>query len=58
MQNQPGSILQKERPLAVSKVALVCPSCKKATRVGYKTDKSGQKYRVCKKCQAVINSQK
>ena len=31
-------------------VALVCPSCGKPTRVGYKIDRSGQKARVCKKC--------
>jgi large subunit ribosomal protein L24 len=30
-------------------VKLVCPSCKKATRVGYKIIE-GKKYRICKKC--------
>jgi large subunit ribosomal protein L24 len=34
----------------VSNVALVCPSCHKPTRVGYKIDASGTKARVCKKC--------
>ena len=55
-QNQPGSIIEKERPLAVSKVALICPECKKVTRVGYQIDKSGDKYRVCKKCQALLTN--
>ena len=34
---------------------LICPECKKPTRVGYKIDKSGEKYRICKKCQSIIN---
>jgi large subunit ribosomal protein L24 len=37
-------------PLPVSNVALVCPSCNRPTRVGYKVDDAGQKVRVCKKC--------
>jgi large subunit ribosomal protein L24 len=37
-------------PLPVSNVALVCPSCGKPTRIGYKIDPSGAKVRVCKKC--------
>jgi len=54
-QGQSGGIIEKEFPLQVSKVALICPNCKKPTRVGYKIDKSGQKYRLCKKCQTIIN---
>jgi large subunit ribosomal protein L24 len=34
----------------VSNVALVCPSCGRPTRVGFKVDAAGQKVRVCKKC--------
>jgi len=55
-QNQPGKIIEKERPIYISKLILICPECKKPTRVGFKIDKSGAKYRICKKCQAVINS--
>jgi large subunit ribosomal protein L24 len=47
---QQGGIIDKDMPLPVSNVALVCPSCGKPTRVGYKIDRSGQKARVCKKC--------
>jgi len=54
--NQAGGILEKERPLLVSKVALLCPNCHKPTRVAYQVDKSGNKYRVCKKCHQLINS--
>ncbi|HPD44562.1 MAG TPA: 50S ribosomal protein L24 [Candidatus Woesebacteria bacterium] len=52
--DQKGSIIEKEFPLRVAKVALVCPSCQKTTRIGYKIDKSGEKFRFCKKCQALI----
>jgi large subunit ribosomal protein L24 len=55
-QGQAGGIIEKERPLMVSKVALICPECKKAVRVGYQIDKNGEKYRICKKCKAVLTS--
>jgi large subunit ribosomal protein L24 len=47
---QQGGIIDRDMPLPVANVALVCPSCSKPTRVGYKFDASGQKVRVCKKC--------
>ena len=47
---QQGGIIDKDMPIEVSNVALICPSCGKPTRVGYTIDKSGQKARVCRKC--------
>ncbi len=41
------------RPIDVSNVALVCPSCKKAGRVGYRMD-GDNKVRFCKKCDAAL----
>lgn len=55
-QNQKGGIVEKERPLLVSKVILICPNCQKAARVSYQRDKSGNKYRICKKCQSILKS--
>lgn len=55
-QNQKGGIIEKERAMIVSKVILVCPECKKSTRVGYQIDKTGSKYRICKKCKAMLPS--
>jgi len=52
---QQGGIIDKDMPLPVSNVALVCPSCGKATRVGYKIDESGQKVRICRKCEGEIS---
>jgi large subunit ribosomal protein L24 len=52
---QQGGIIDKDMPMQVSNVALVCPSCGKPTRVGYKIDASGDKARVCKKCGGEIS---
>lgn len=44
-----GDIVEITRPMWVSKVAVVDPIAKKATRIGYKLDKDGIKTRVYKK---------
>ena len=51
--NQQGGIVEKEAAIDVSNVALVCPTCGKATRVGH-AEEDGKKVRVCKKCGAEI----
>jgi large subunit ribosomal protein L24 len=48
-----GGIIELTKPIATSKVALVCPNCSKATRIGY-VIKGEHKDRVCRKCQGVI----
>ncbi len=50
--NQQGGIIETEAAIDVSNVALVCPSCGAATRVGHDHDEDGKKVRVCKKCGA------
>jgi len=45
-----GGIIDRDMPIPVANVALVCPACGKPTRVGYKIDGDGTKVRVCKKC--------
>jgi large subunit ribosomal protein L24 len=49
---QPGGIITKDMPLDVSNVAIVCPGCGKATRVGYRFEPDGTKVRVCRKCES------
>ncbi len=49
MQDMEGGIVNLPKPIDVSNVALVCPNCKKLTRVGFKKD-GDVKLRVCKKC--------
>ncbi|MGC8718515.1 MAG: 50S ribosomal protein L24 [Thermodesulforhabdaceae bacterium] len=54
--SQEGGILEREAPIHISNVMLVCPKCSKPTRVGYKFLDDGRKVRYCKKCSEVIES--
>ena len=53
-QGQKGGIYDIPRPLNLGNIALICPKCKKVTRIGFlkKTDK---KVRICKKCRKEID---
>jgi large subunit ribosomal protein L24 len=51
--NPQGGRLQKEMPISVSNVKLVCPSTGLATRIGVRIEADGSKVRVCKKSGAV-----
>jgi large subunit ribosomal protein L24 len=56
-QGLPGGIIDKEAPIPACKVMLVCPLCKKATRVAHTfIEKDGKqvKVRFCKKCNKAI----
>lgn len=54
-EDKKGGIIDLPKPLAFSKISLVCPKCSKPTRVGYQVDpKSKTKIRVCRKCQGTI----
>jgi large subunit ribosomal protein L24 len=46
--NVPGGIIEKEMPLATSKVAIWNAGAKKADRIGYKTLADGKKVRFFK----------
>ena len=50
----PG-IIEFEAPLHISNVALVCPKCNKASRVGVHRDEDGIAHRVCKNCEKQID---
>lgn len=52
-QGEEGGIIPSEFSIHSSKVAVVCPKCGKATRIGYSIEKE-EKIRVCKKCGAKI----
>lgn len=53
VQGQKSEIITITKPLSLSKVSLICPQCKKLTRVGYKIEKN-EKVRICRKCQKAI----
>lgn len=50
-----GGIVEREAPIRISKLKLVCPECGKPTRVGSKRLEDGTAVRVCKKCEATFN---
>jgi large subunit ribosomal protein L24 len=50
-----GGIVEKEAPLNVSKVKLICPKCTTATRFHMTTTGEGKKVRVCLKCKELID---
>ena len=52
--DQPGGIIEREVPLAIAKLAVVCPRCSKPTRVGFRVEQgqaaAGAKQRLCRQC--------
>ena len=55
--NPQGGIIVKEAPMSSSKVMLVCPACKKATRIKKTELASGKFVRACKKCGEVVDKE-
>ena len=56
-QGEKGEIINVPRPISSSNVRLVCPSCRKITRVGYRFEGAAdnpRKIRYCKKCRSPI----
>ena len=52
--NQQGQIVEKEAPIHVSNLMLVCPKCTKTVRIAKRILEDGSKVRVCKKCNETI----
>lgn len=53
-EGKPGGIIEAERPLPLAAIALICPSCKQPTRVGYRQANGERKERFCRKCDSSI----
>ena len=51
-----GGIVEKEAPIDISNVMLVCPKCSQPTRTGVGTLADGKKVRVCKSCKEMLVS--
>ncbi len=45
-----AGIIDKEAPIHVSNVRIICKSCDKPVRVGFRIRPDGVKSRVCRKC--------
>ena len=54
--NSEGGIIEKEAPIAISNVQLLCPGCSKPARTGIKVLEDGNKSRFCKKCNEIVNN--
>ncbi len=55
-QDQQGGIIEKEAPIHISNIMLICPSCTKPVRVGWKRSDDTTKVRVCRKCGEPIDT--
>lgn len=53
-QQDQGGIIEKEAPIHVSNVLLICPKCSKPTRTGVGQLADGKKVRVCKTCNEML----
>jgi len=55
---QEGQIVEKEAPIHVSNLMLVCTKCTNTVRVAKKTLDDGSKVRICKKCSENVEPSK
>lgn len=52
--NAQGGIIEKEAPIHISNLMIICNKCAEPTRVGKSILDDGSKVRVCKKCGEII----
>jgi len=50
-----GGILEREAPIQVSNLKVICPECGKPARLGRKRLEDGRGVRVCKNCGATFS---
>ena len=50
-----AGIIEREAPIQVSNVMLICSRCNHATRVGIRSLADGKRVRICHSCQEVID---
>lgn len=53
---QPGQIIDREASIHISNIMLVCPECANTVRTGLKFLEDGTKVRICKSCNATLES--
>jgi large subunit ribosomal protein L24 len=52
--NVKGGILERESPIRVDKLQVICPSCGEASRFGSHRSEEGDAVRFCRKCKADV----
>ena len=50
-----GGIVEKEAPLAISNVMVLCSKCNKPARIGHKELEDGTRARICRRCDELID---
>lgn len=56
MQNRQGGIVDKEAPIHLSNVMLMCGNCVSPVRVKIQQLEDGKRVRVCRKCEEQIDA--
>jgi len=51
-----GGVQEREAPIHVSNVMLICPNCGHPTRIGHHFLEDGTKVRVCRKCNEMLEN--
>ena len=49
-----AGIIEREAPIAVANLMVICKRCNKPVRVGFHTLEDGRKVRICRICREVI----
>ena len=50
-----GGIIEKEAPLTVANLMVLCPKCNKPVRTGKKRLEDGKSVRICRKCSDILD---
>ena len=50
-----GGVLEREAPIGLSKLMVICPECGAPSRLGRRRLEDGRGVRVCKKCDATLS---
>lgn len=53
-EDQQGGIIQKESPVHISNLMVVCQKCGKPTSLGSNMLSDGTRVRICKKCKEIV----
>jgi large subunit ribosomal protein L24 len=51
---QTGGIVEKEAPINVSNVMMMCDKCNAPVRIGHKDLADGKKIRICRRCNEAL----
>ncbi|NWF92601.1 MAG: 50S ribosomal protein L24 [Syntrophaceae bacterium] len=54
-QQRKGGIIEKEAPLHISNVMLLCEKCNKPVRIGHRMVEGSKKARYCRKCGEIFD---